>query len=143
MALRFSICAFCVLAAVTYAPAATIAPGADPGPTSDDPVNYDKITITDNSPTIGGSDIRDIFGGDFSTLEGSGHTLFADTQPGAQYHVTFTPNSDIIVGGFNLWLNEDAPNFIHRSATDFEVDVAGATADTIHIVDAGQNYFSK
>lgn len=121
---------------------AVITPAGDPGRTPANPFDYSNVTVTSNSPTYNaGSDIRDIFGGSFSTLEAPGRTIFSD-RPGqlATYDVKFTTNAAVSLAGYSLFLGEDGGGSLNRSATNFELLANGRIVSNVGIVSAGQNY---
>jgi hypothetical protein len=114
----------------------------DPGRTPSNPFDYSNLTVTSNSPTYNAqSDIRDIFGGSFSTLEAPGRTIFAD-HPGQQtsYDVFFTTNAPVTLAGYSVFLNEDGPGSLNRSATNFELLANGNVVSNVALAAAGSSY---
>jgi hypothetical protein len=57
---------------------ATIAAATDPGPTPGDAFDYTHNGVITHSDLVAGSDIRDMFGGSFST---TGHVTFQNPGP--------------------------------------------------------------
>jgi hypothetical protein len=122
-----------------------ITPSGAPGRNASNPFDYTNITVTSNSATISPqSDIRDMFGGSFSTVEAPGRVLFAD-QPGqnATYQVTFTTHSPLTLAGYSLTLFEDMVGSPNRSATSFELLANGHVISNVAIMSPGQNYSVK
>lgn len=120
-----------------------ITPSGDPGSAPGNPFDYSNITIVSNSPTYNsGSDVRDIFGGSFSTLEGSGHTIFADT-PGTvtTYQITFQTHTPMTISSYALYLGEDGTS-LSRSATNFQLKADGNTISNVALAPSGQSYSS-
>jgi hypothetical protein len=60
----------------------------------------------------------------FSTLEGPGHTIFADGNPGGTYQITFTAKAPTTISGYSLYLGEDGIS-LNRSATNFQLIADG------------------
>jgi hypothetical protein len=130
-----------LLVGVASASSVITAPG-DPGRSASNPFDYTAINIVSNSPTYNsGSDIRDIFGGAFSTLEGAGHTIFADGNSGGTYQITFTAKAPTTISGYSLYLAEDGTS-LNRSATNFQLKADGNIISNVGIMPAGQNYNS-
>lgn len=120
-----------------------ITPSSDPGRAAGNPFDYANITILSNSPTYNSSsDVRDIFGGSFSTLEGSGHTIFADT-PGTvtTYQITFKTQAPMTISSYALYLGEDGTS-LNRSATNFQLKADGNTISNVALAPSGQSYSS-
>jgi hypothetical protein len=133
------ILSFC-LAPAALASAVVTAAG-DPGRTPSNPFDYSNLTVTSNSPTYNAqSDVRDIFGGSFSTLEAPGRTIFAD-HPGqpTTYDVFFTLNSPIALAGYSLFLGEDGGS-LNRSATNFELLANGKVVSNVALAAQGSDY---
>jgi hypothetical protein len=119
---------------------AVITPSGDPGRAAGNPFDYSNINIVSNSATYNsGSDIRDIFGGTFSTLEAPGRTIFADGQ--ATYQITFTTLRPTALTGYSLYLAEDGTT-LNRSATNFQLKADGNLISNVAIVPSGQSYTS-
>lgn len=119
-----------------------ITPSGDPGRTPSNPFDYSNLTVTQNSATYSsGSDIRDVFGGSFSTLEAPGRTIFAD-HPGqvTTYDIFFTTNSAVSLAGYSLFLEEDGPGSLNRSATNFELLANGNVVSNVALAGTGSNY---
>ena len=131
--------------AATASASSVITPGVgDPGRNPSNPFDYSNITITSNSATYNaGSNIQDIFGGSFSTLEAPGRTIFSD-MPGAvtTYQVSFTTNAPVALGGFSLVLSEDGGS-LNRSATNFELTANGNVISNVALASVGQSYAMK
>jgi hypothetical protein len=134
-----------VFLAGTASASTVFTPGVhDPGrPNASNPFDYTNITITSNSATFAGSDVRDIFGGTFSTMEAPGRTVFADTNPNVitNYQVSFTTNAPVSISGFSLFLKEDSTSTDWRSATDFQLKANGNLITDAVIGSPGQSYF--
>jgi hypothetical protein len=131
--------------APTASASSVIQPSGDPGRTPTNVFDYSNITVTSNSATYSsGSDIRDIFGGSFSTLEAPGRTIFAD-HPGqfTTYDVKFTTNSAVSLAGYSLFLEEDGPGSVNRSATNFQFLVNGLSVSNVAIAGSGSSYAVK
>jgi hypothetical protein len=128
----------------TAASASTvITASGDPGAAPSNPFNYTNITINSNSPTYNsGSDIRDIFGGTFSTLEAPGRTIFADNPfQVSTYQISFTTSAPVSLSSISLFLTEDGGSN-YRSATNFQLKAGGALIANIALAPLGQSYFS-
>jgi len=122
-----------------------ITPGVgDPGRSASNPFDYSNINITSNSPTYSsGSNIQDIFGGSFSTLEAPGRTIFADTaMQVTNYQVSFTTDAPVTLSGFSLFLGEDGGSLM-RSATNFELIANGTVISNVALASVGQSYAMK
>ena len=135
-----------VFMAGTAAASAVIAPyPGDPGASPSNPFDYTNINITSNSTTYSAaSDIRDIFGGTFSTMEQPGRTIFADNaNVVTNYQVSFTTSAAATITGYSLYLREDGPNSINRSATNFELFANGQMISNVALATLGQDYFVK
>ena len=129
----------------TVSASAVITPSGDPGRTPSNVFDYSNLTVTSNSATYNAqSDIRDLFGGSFSTLEAPGRTIFAD-HPGqlTTYDVFFTLNSPVSLTGYSLYLAEDGANSLNRSATNFELLANGNVISNVAITGGGQSYAVK
>jgi len=131
--------------APTASASSVIQPSGDPGRTPSNVFDYSNITITSNSATYNAqSDIRDIFGGSFSTLEAPGRTIFAD-HPGqlTTYDIKFTTNSLVSLAGYSLFLEEDGPGSLNRSATNFQFLANGHLVSNVAIAGSGSSYSVK
>jgi hypothetical protein len=120
-----------------------ITPSGDPGRAAGNPFDYANITILSSSATYNSaSDVRDIFGGSFSTLEGPGHTIFADT-PGVvtTYQITFKTASPMTISSYALYLGEDGTS-LNRSATNFQLKADGNIISNVALAPSGQSYSS-
>jgi len=117
-----------------------ITPAGSPPANPWNPFYYTNITITSNSPTYNAqSNIKDMFGGTFSTLEAPGRVIFAD-QPGqVTYDVFFTTNSPATLNGYSLFLTEDAGS-LNRSATNFELLANGNVISNVALASKGSSY---
>jgi len=117
-----------------------ITPAGSPPANPWNPFYYNKIAITSNSPTYNAqSNINDMFGGMFSTLEAPGRVIFAD-QPGqVTYDVFFTTNSPATLNGYSLFLTEDAGS-LNRSATNFELLANGNVISNVALAGKGSSY---
>jgi len=117
----------------------------DPGRSSTNPFDYTNINITSNSATYSAaSNIKDIFGDNLSTMEQPGRTIFADNaNVVTNYQVSFTTNSAATITGYSLYLREDGPNSINRSATNFELIANGQVISNVALATLGQDYFVK
>jgi PEP-CTERM motif len=133
-----------VFLAGTASASTVFIPGVhDPGrPNASNPFDYTNITITSNSATFAGSDVRDIFGGTFSTMEAPGRTVFADNpNVVTAYQVSFTTSAPVSISGFSLFLKEDSTATDLRSATDFQLKANGNLITDAVIGSPGQSYF--
>jgi hypothetical protein len=120
-----------------------ITPSGDPGRAAGNPFDYANITVLSSSATYSsGSDVRDVFGGSFSTLEGPGHIIFADT-PGAvtTYQITFQTASPMTISSYALYLGEDGTS-LNRSATNFQLKANGNLISNVALAPQGQSYSS-
>jgi hypothetical protein len=117
-----------------------ITPAGTPPANPWNPFYYTNITITSNSPTYNAqSNIKDMFGGTFSTLEAPGRVIFGD-QPGqVTYDVFFTTNSPATLNGYSLFLTEDAGT-LNRSATNFELLANGNVISNVALASKGSSY---
>jgi len=133
---------FLTFLASTAMASPVITPSGDPGRTPSNPFDYTNLTVTQNSATYNsGSDIRDVFGGSFSTLEAPGRTIFAD-HPGqvTTYDIFFTTNSAISLAGYSLFLQEDGPGSLNLSATNFQLLANGNVVSNVALASSGSNY---
>jgi hypothetical protein len=122
-----------------------ITPSGGPSASPSNPFYYTNITVTSNDPTYNSqSNILDLFGGSFSTLEAPGRVIFAD-YPGQlrTYDVFFTTHSPVSLTGYSLYLAEDGANSLNRSATNFELLANGSVISNVAITATGQNYAVK
>ncbi len=130
-----------LLLLASMASAATvITPAGSPPANPWNPFYYNKIAITSNSPTYNAqSNMNDMFGGMFSTLEAPGRVIFAD-QPGqVTYDVFFTTDSPATLNGYSLFLTEDAGS-LERSATNFELLANGNVISNVALASKGSSY---
>ena len=134
---------FFLVSTVSASPVVTAS--GDPGRTPSNPFDYSNLTVTSNSPTYNAqSDIRDIFGGSFSTLEAPGRTIFAD-HPGqlTTYDVFFTTNAPVTLAGYSVFLGEDGTGSVNRSATNFELLANGNVVSNVALAASGSSYLVK
>ena len=131
-----------VFMAGTASASTVFTPGVhDPGRSASNPFDYTNITITSNSATFAGSDVRDIFGGSFSTMEIAGRTVFADNaNVVTAYQVSFTTSAPVSISGFSLYLKEDSTATDLRSSTGFQLKANGNMISNVAIGSAGQSY---
>ena len=123
---------------------AVITPGGDPGRTPSNMFDYSNVTVGSNSATYNSqSNILDVFGGSFSTLEAPGRTIFAD-YAGAYvtYVINFTTNSPVSLNGYSLYLAEDVGS-LNRSATDFVLVANGQVISNVALATVGSSYAVK
>jgi len=77
-------------------------------------------------------------------MEQPGRTIFADNaNVVTNYQVSFTTNSAATITGYTLYLREDGPNSINRSATNFELIANGQVISNVALATLGQDYFVK
>jgi hypothetical protein len=129
----------------TASASSVITPSGGPGSNPSNPFYYSNITVTSNSPTYNSqSNILDMFGGSFSTLEAPGRVIFQD-RPGqlTTYDVFFTTHSPVSLTGYSLYLAEDGANSLNRAATNFELLANGNVISNVAITGTGQNYAVK
>jgi hypothetical protein len=122
-----------------------ITPSGAPGRNASNPFDYSNLTVTSNSATYNSqSNILDMFGGSFSTLEAPGRVIFQD-HPGQlfTYDVFFTTHSTVSLTGYSLYLAEDGANSLNRAATNFELLANGNVISNVAITGTGQNYAVK
>jgi len=118
-----------------------ITPAGSPPANPWNPFYYTNITITSNSPTYNAqSNVKDMFGGTFSTLEAPGRVIFGDqARQQVTYDVFFTTNSPATLNGYSLFLSEDAGS-LNRSATNFELLANGNVISNVALASKGSSY---
>ncbi len=89
-------------------------------------------------PAFGGYDIRDLFGGQFTTYTPeTSVVIFADEQLiGTVSTVLVTLPAAVSLANFNLWLNEDDDGSGHRSASEFKLYAGQVLIDDVNILDS-------
>jgi hypothetical protein len=93
-------------------------PDGDFGVSADDLFEGAEIIETSNLMAAPSSDARDLFGGTLSAVE-PGHVLGANENISAGWSVTFATARDVTIGGFNLFLADDAEGA--RGAREFHL----------------------
>src|SRR5208337_3778259 len=86
----------------------------------------------------GGYDIRDLFGGQFTTYTPeTGVVIFADQQPiGTVDTVLVTLPTAVSLAYFNLWLNEDGGGSPYRSMSEFRLYAGPVLIDDVDVLDS-------
>lgn len=124
-----ALCSTVLLGILFFTPATAAevsATSADPGPTSGDLFQGAVIDAAPSTPARSGFDLRDIFGGQFSTLE-PGRTVLPDNQGSAVQSVYFHTAAPVTLSGYQLYLGDDATG---RGASLVEVAVTDASFTT-------------
>jgi uncharacterized protein (TIGR03437 family) len=122
-------------AAPTGAPAVSVF--ADPGSVTTSLFYYPNLASITGSPVYNGNfDIRDAFGGTFTTSGGeNGHSIFTDTVPASGYYtLQFQTKTPVQLGSYTLYLADDgAPAPTYRSATHVTF-LAGSSAGSLSVI---------
>ncbi len=130
--------------------APTVTPSADPGSTPGDLFQNTNINISANTALYSNQfNIQDMFGTSLGTLE-PGHVIFTDgLGANATYTVTFNTLAPVVLGGYNLFLQDDstvgttAPgNPGQRSAVSFTLTANGNLVSTASLLAPGGSYSS-
>jgi sugar lactone lactonase YvrE len=87
--------------------------------------------VTGTSGINGGSDARDMFGGEFSTVE-TGNTVFADRQPaGFVHYIQWQTAAPVTVNSFNLFAAGDGSALLNeREFSQFVLKAKSSPATT-------------
>lgn len=120
-----ALCSTVLLGIFTPATAAEVsATSADPGPTPGDLFQGAVIDAAPSTPARSGFDLRDIFGGQFSSLE-PGRTVLPDNQGTTVQSIYFHTAAPVTLSGYQLYLGDD--NTAGRGASHVEVAVTDAS----------------
>lgn len=111
---------------VTYTaptPAEVLPISADPGPTPGDLFQGALVDAAPSTPPQVGFDLRDAFGGEFSTFE-VGRAVLSDGLGSAVQNIYFHTAAPVTLSGFKLYLGDDG---VVRGASHVELAVTDPT----------------